>query len=177
MLVEIDGVPQDLLEKFTDPAYVTRYYTEENREVVKAMGFSVDWRREFYTTDLHPYYSRFIEWQYITLRNLGYVAKGRHPVVWCPRCESPTGDHDRLIGEGVSPEEYTLVYFKLEDHDAFLAAATLRPETIFGVTNIWINPRSEYVLIEADGRRLIVSRQAAETVSYTHLTLPTNREV
>ncbi len=166
MLVEIDGVPEELLEKFTDPAFVTRYYTEENREVVKAMGFSVDWRREFYTTDLHPYYSRFIEWQYITLRNLGYVAKGRHPVVWCPRCESPTGDHDRLVGEGVSPEEYTLVYFKLDEYDAFLAAATLRPETIFGVTNIWINPRSEYVLIEADGRRLIVSRQAAEKLQH-----------
>jgi leucyl-tRNA synthetase len=166
MLVEIDGVPEELLEKFTDPAFVTRYYTEENREVVKAMGFSVDWRREFYTTDLHPYYSRFIEWQYITLRNLGYVAKGRHPVVWCPRCESPTGDHDRLVGEGVSPEEYTLVYFKLDEYDAFLAAATLRPETIFGVTNIWINPKSEYVLIEADGRRLIVSRQAAEKLQH-----------
>ncbi|MCD6591848.1 MAG: leucine--tRNA ligase, partial [Thaumarchaeota archaeon] len=166
MLVEIDGVPEDVLDKFTDPAYVTRYYTEENREVVKAMGFSIDWRREFYTTDLHPYYSKFIQWQYITLKKLGYVTMGRHPVVWCPKCESPTGDHDRLVGEGVSPEEYTLVYFKLDEYDAFLAAATLRPETIFGVTNIWVNPESVYALIEADGQRLIVSREAAEKLKH-----------
>ena len=166
MLVEIDGVPEEVLDKFTDPAFVTRYYTEENREVVKAMGFSVDWRREFYTTDLHPYYSKFIQWQYLTLRKLGYVAMGRHPVVWCPKCESPTGDHDRLVGEGVSPEEYTLVYFRVEEYDAYLAAATLRPETIFGVTNIWVHPAGEYVLIEADGKRLIVSREAAEKLRH-----------
>ncbi len=164
MLVEIDGVPEEILEKFTEPAFVTRYYMEENREVVKAMGISVDWRREFYTTDLHPYYSNFIRWQYLTLKNKGYVAMGKHPVVWCPRCQSPTGDHDRLVGEGVSPEEYTLVYFKLGD--AYLAAATLRPETIFGVTNIWINPDHDYVLIEADGAKLIVSERAAEKLKH-----------
>lgn len=159
MLIEIDGVPEELLDKFTDPAFVTKYYTEENRETIKAMGLSIDWRREFYTTDLHPYYSKFIEWQYVTLRDRGYIAKGRHPVVWCPRCESPTGDHDRLVGEGVSPEEYTLVYFRLDD--AYLAAATLRPETIFGVTNLWINPNHRYLLIEIYGKKLIVSRQAS----------------
>ncbi len=164
MLVEIDGIPESVLEKFTDPAFVTKYYMEENRVVVKAMGLSVDWRREFYTTDLHPYYSNFIRWQYITLKNKDYITKGKHPVVWCPRCQSPTGDHDRLIGEGVSPEEYALVYFKLGD--SFLAAATLRPETIFGVTNIWINPNHDYVLIEADGKRLIVSERAAEKLEH-----------
>jgi len=164
MLVEVDGVPEDLLDRFTDPAFVSRYYMEENREVVKALGLSVDWRREFYTTDLHPYYSHFIRWQYITLRKRGYVSMGRHPVVWCPSCQSPTGDHDRLVGEGVSPEEYTLVYFKMGD--AYLAAATLRPETIFGVTNIWVNPNHDYALIEADGARLIVSERAAEKLKH-----------
>ncbi len=160
MLIEIDGVPEELLDKFTDPAFVTRYYTAENKLVVDAMGYSVDWRREFHTTDLHPYYSKFIEWQYWTLRKRGYVTMGKHPVVWCPYDQSPTGDHDRLVGEGVSPEEYVLVFFKLGD--AYLAAATLRPETIFGVTNIWINPNHPYVLAEVDGKKLIVAKRAAE---------------
>ena len=129
---------------------------DRNKIVVDAMGFSVDWRREFYTTDLHPYYSKFIQWQFITLKKRRYVAIGRHPVVWCPRCRSATGDHDRLVGEGVSPEEFVLVLFKFGD--AYLATATLRPETIFGVTNIWINPNHEYVLVEVDGRKYIVSK-------------------
>lgn len=163
VLIEIDGVPPDIIEKFTDPAYISRYYTEENRKVIRAIGFSVDFRREFYTTDLHPYYSKFITWQYLTLKKKGYVVKGKHPVVWCPHCNSATGDHDRLIGEGVSPEEYTLVYFRIDD--LYLAAATLRPETIFGVTNVWINPNHQYVIIEVDGKKLVTSRRAADKLS------------
>ncbi len=163
VLLEIDGVPNEIIDKFTDPAYISKYYTEENRKVVRAIGFSVDFRREFYTTDLHPYYSKFITWQYLTLKKKGYVTMGKHPVVWCPHCKSATGDHDRLIGEGVSPEEYTLVYFRMDD--VYLAAATLRPETIFGVTNIWINPNHEYVITEVDGKKLLISKKAAEKLS------------
>ncbi|MCS7143140.1 MAG: leucine--tRNA ligase [Aigarchaeota archaeon] len=159
MLTEVDKVDESMLEKFTDPAFICSYYTKENREVVKAMGFSVDWRREFYTTDLHPYYSKFIEWQYVTLEKLGRVKRGSHPVVWCPSCKSPTGDHDRLIGEGVSPTEFTLVLFRCGN--LYLAAATLRPETIFGTTNVWVNPNATYVSIVTGGREIVVSKEAA----------------
>lgn len=159
MLREIDGVSEELIPRFVDPSFICRYYTDENREVVKVMGFSVDWRREFYTTDLHPYYSKFIRWQYLTLERQGRVVKGSHPVVWCPVCQSPTGDHDRLQGEGVSPEEFTLVLFELDG--SYLAAATLRPETVFGATNVWVNPEATYSLCRAGGRRILVSREAA----------------
>lgn len=160
LLRDIDKVPEELIPRFTDPAFICKYYTTENRKVVDAMGFSVDWRREFYTTNLHPYYSKFINWQYLKLREKGFVSKGEHPVVWCPNCQSATGDHDRLIGEGIVPEEYTLVFFKCDDF--YLAAGTLRPETIFGATNVWLNPDAEYVLIEYDDKKVLVSKRAAE---------------
>ncbi|MEM2910755.1 MAG: leucine--tRNA ligase [Nitrososphaerota archaeon] len=160
LLRDIDNVPEDLIPRFTDPAFICKYYTAENRKVVDAMGFSVDWRREFYTTDLHPYYSKFIHWQYLRLREKGFVSKGEHPVVWCPVCQSATGDHDRLVGEGIVPEEYTLVFFKYDEF--YLAAGTLRPETIFGATNVWLNPDVEYALLEYDNKRILVSRRAAE---------------
>lgn len=161
MLRDIDKIPEELISNFTDPEYICKYYTGENREVVKLIGFSVDLRREFHTSDLHPYYSRFIEWQYRTLFKLGRLRKGSHPVVWCPVCESPTGDHDRLVGEGVSPIEFTLVYFRLEESgESYLAASTLRPETIFGATNVWVKPEAEYVEAFLDGVKVIVSREA-----------------
>lgn len=162
-LREIDGVPEEELDKFVDPVYMASYYTRESREVVKRMGFSVDWRREFHTTSHEQTYSRFIEWQYETLREKGYVTRGTHPVVWCPNCQSPTGDHDRLEGEGVFPEEYTLIKFIFGD--GYLPAATFRPETIFGVTNMFINPDATYVEARVDGEKWIISKEAARKLS------------
>ncbi|KYH40959.1 MAG: putative leucyl-tRNA synthetase [Candidatus Bathyarchaeota archaeon B63] len=162
-LKEIDGVPEEELKKFVDPIYMARYYTSEGREAVRKIGFSVDWRREFHTTSLEPTYSRFIEWQYETLRRKGYVVRGTHPVVWCPNCRSPTGDHDRLEGEGVSAEEYVLLKFQF--NDAYLPAATFRPETIYGVTNMFLNPDADYVEAVVDGEKWIISREAASKLS------------
>jgi len=157
---DVVGVPEEELEKMKDPVYMARYFTRESKRIVDRIGFSVDWRREFHTTSLHPQFSRFIEWQYWKLREKGYVIKGKHPVVWCPNCESPTGDHDRLEGEGVVPEEYILMKFPIED--SYLVAATFRPETIYGVTNLWLHPDATYVKAEVDGEKWIISKEAAE---------------
>jgi leucyl-tRNA synthetase len=157
--VEIDGVPEKEVEKFVDPEYLASYYTRVSREAVKETGFSIDWRREFRTVD--PAYKKFIEWQYLRLRELGYVVQGTHPVVWCKRDESPTGDHDRLEGEGVSAEEFNLVKFDAGE-GRWLVAGTLRPETIFGATNVWVHPQGSYVDATVDGEEWVVSSSAVE---------------
>ena len=43
-----------------------------------------------------------------------------------------------------------------------LPAATLRPETVFGVTNLWLNPNVEYVVVNVDDEKWIVSREAID---------------
>ncbi len=159
VLREIDGVPEEELKRFVDPMYMAQYYTNEGRKIAKRIGFSVDWRREF--TTVLPTYERFITWQYLKLHEKGYVTRGTHPVVWCPKDKSPTGDHDRQVGEGVTPEEYILIKYRL-DEETFLPAATFRPETIFGVTNMWINPDADYVEAVVNGERWIISQEAAD---------------
>ena len=151
--VDVDGVPEKEVEKFVDPEYLASYYTKVSRQVMKDTGFSIDWRREFRTVD--PAFRKFVEWQYLRLRELGYVVQGTHPVVWCPFDKSPTGDHDRMEGEGVSPEEFNLIKFHLGEWA--LVAATLRPETIYGATNVWVNPDAEYVEARVDGELWVVS--------------------
>ena len=173
-LREIDGVPEDELKKFADPLYMAAYYTNEGRTAAKRMGFSVDWRREFNT--VMPTYQKFIEWQYANLRALGYVTKGTHPVVWCTKCQSPTGDHDRQVGEGVTPEEYTLIKFKL-DKATVLPAATFRPETIYGATNMWINPDATYVETQVDQEKWVISEQAAEKLKEQGRTVKIHRRM
>jgi len=159
--VELDGVPEKEVEKFVDPEYLASYYTKVSRQVMKDTGFSIDWRREFRTID--PAFRKFVEWQYFHLRDLGYVVQGTHPVVWCPFDKSPTGDHDRMEGEGVSPEEFNLIKFHLGEFA--LVAATLRPETIYGATNLWVNPDAEYNEARVDGELWVVSSAALTKLS------------
>jgi len=45
--------------------------------------------------------------------------------------------------------------------DAYLPAATFRPETIYGVTNMWIHPDADYVEVRVDGEKWIISEVAA----------------
>jgi leucyl-tRNA synthetase len=158
---QIDGVPSEEVDRFVDPEYLASYYTRVSREAVKATGFSIDWRREFRTVD--PAFKKFIEWQYVRLRELGYVVQGTHPVVWCKHDESPTGDHDRMEGEGVSPEEFNLIKFKLGEK--WLVAGTLRPETIFGATNVWLRPDGAYCEADVDGEAWIISSSAVNRLA------------
>ncbi|MCJ7614430.1 leucine--tRNA ligase, partial [Candidatus Bathyarchaeota archaeon] len=161
---DVDGVSEENLKKFVDPVFMASYYTNESRESVKRLGFSVDWRREFHTTSLYPTFSKFVEWQCERLREKGYIIKGTYPVVWCPHDLSPTGDHDRQTGEGVIPEEYTLMKYRMED-GTYLPSGTFRPETIYGITNIWINPDADYVKATVNGENWIISKTAANKLT------------
>jgi leucyl-tRNA synthetase len=154
-------VPENILAKFTDPLAIVRHFADEYQRVMSECGISIDWRRRFTTVD--PQYSKFIEWQWKHLREAGHVIKGAHPVRYCPQCENPVGDHDLLEGEKAEILRFTLVMFHWKD--AFIPTATLRPETIYGVTNIWINPDITYVRALVDGTPWIVSRQAAQKLA------------
>lgn len=155
------GATNKDLENFRKkgPKYAANFWGNKITESSKSAGFSVDWRRKF-TLSVDPQFSRFIEWQYNTLRKKGYVVQGTHPVVWCPNDQSPTGDHDRLEGEGESPVDYVLLKFACGGY--VLPAATLRPETIYGVTNMWLNPDADYVEMMVGDERWVVSKRAAE---------------
>ena len=161
---EMDGVSEENLKKFVDPVFMAKYYTDDSRGSVKRIGFSVDWRREFNTTSLYPTFSKFVEWQCERLREKDYIIKGTYPVVWCPHDQSPTGDHDRQTGEGVVAEEYTLIKYKMED-ETILPAATFRPETIYGITNIWINPDADYVKATVNDETWIISKTCADKLT------------
>ncbi|MGB9729017.1 MAG: leucine--tRNA ligase [Thermoprotei archaeon] len=161
VILDIDKVPPDEIQKFTDPIYVARYYTERGKKDLQRLGLSIDWRREFTTTSYNIGFNKFVEWQFRKLKSMNYITIASHPVVWCPRDQSPTGDHDRLAGEGIGPEKYYLMKFKLND-ETYLVAATFRPETIFGVTNIWINPDVSYVLCKVDNEQWVVSKETVQ---------------
>ncbi len=157
------NVPEDTLQELETPMGYARYFIENHyKRGMRQLGLSVDWRREFTTNDDH--YSQFITWQYETLRERGLLEKGLHPVKYCTNEEQPVTTHDLLEGEEAEFQEYTLVRFgwRAEDDDVVVPMATLRPETVKGVTNAYIDPDADYVLASVDGETWLVSAKAAE---------------
>ncbi len=141
------GFTEGQLKKFEDPKYWVEFFVPEFIKDYRMMGLSVDWRRHFHTTDLNPHYDKFIRWQFKKLKEKGYVIKGKFPVVWDPVQKCPVMDHDRVEGEGEVPQEFLLVKHRLDD-GRFLVSATLRPDTILGITNLYVHPKIEYVEAE-----------------------------
>ncbi|HUV03033.1 MAG TPA: leucine--tRNA ligase [Desulfobacteria bacterium] len=156
----------EIVKSFDTPENVADFFANRISEDFKRMGYSIDWRRRFNTTE--PMYNRFIEWQFKKLYDRGVIKKGKYPITYSCEDGCAVGEDD--IGDGdtdkVSITEYTAIKFKLSDEDAYLLAATLRPETIFGITNLWIKPEATYVKAKVGNEVWIVSKEAAEKLSY-----------
>ena len=167
-------VPKDVLLTLTTPEKIVEYFSKEALDALKSIGYSIDWRRSFTTTDLE--YQKFIEWQYWKLKEKNLVVKGSHPVRYCPNDQNPVEDHDLLTGEEATIIDYTVIKFKLEDEEVIFPCATLRPETVFGVTNIWVKP-TKYVLAKVDDEIWFVSREAYEKLTYTDKKVEMIKEV
>ncbi len=164
-LRDVAKVPVDEIKKFVDPVYLATYFTHLGEKTLATFGLSVDWRREFFTTSNNPGFNAFVTWQYETLKEKGFVERGTHPVVWCPFDLSPVGDHDRLQGEGVSPEEMTALKFQIIEGElsgSYLIAVTFRPETVYGTTNVWVSPSMDYLVVSIDGERWIIGEKSAQ---------------
>ena len=159
---KIYRLPDDVISTFVEPVKIASYFHSEIKMGMKEMGYSIDWRREFTTID--PVYSKFISWQFRMLEKKGLIVQGSHPVGWCPRDQNPVSQHDTMGDVEPDFTEYIIVKFK--SGSTIYPAATLRPETLFGVTNMWINPDAEYVEALVDGEPWVVSKEAARKLEF-----------
>ncbi len=166
-------VPLEDLLKLDTPEKIVEYFSREATKALKSIGYSIDWRRVFTTTD-EPY-QKFIEWQYWKLKEKGLVVKGSHPVRYCPHDENPVEDHDLMKGENATIVDFTVI--KLYSSELIFPCATLRPETIFGVTNLWINPSGNYVVAEINGEKWFLSKEAAEKLVHQEKEVKVLKEV
>ena len=145
-LENIFGVSQESIKEFVEPINIADYFHKEIKTGMIEMGYSIDWRREFTTID--PVYKKFIQWQVNTLQQKDLIIQGSHPVGWCPQDENPVSQHDTLGDVEPDFTEYILIKFQYQDY--IIPTATLRPETIFGVVNLWINPDIIYEKITVE---------------------------
>lgn len=160
---EIYGIPDEVSATLTEPEALVTYFSREIEEGMKEMGYSMDWRRKFYSFD--PKFNRFIQWQFRKLKELGYLIKGEYPIAWCPLDGNAVSAHDTKGDVDPELEDVTVIRFPVSGEKYSLVVTTYRPETIYGVTNIWVNPKGEYVRADYKGQTIIIAKKAAEILS------------
>lgn len=172
----------DEIVKFAEAEHWLDYFPPLAVDDLKRMGVKVDWRRSFITTDVNPFYDSFVRWQFVTLKERNKIKFGKRYTIYSPKDGQPCMDHDRQTGEGVGPQEYTLIKMQINEpypsklsglkgKKIFLVAATLRPETMFGQTNCWVRPDMKYIVFEtASGELFICTHRSARNMSYQGFT-------
>ncbi|MFW9876727.1 MAG: leucine--tRNA ligase [Candidatus Thorarchaeota archaeon] len=150
----------EIVNSFVDPWNIVKYFSNTIKLDFKSIGMSLDWRREFTTGD--KIYNKFIEWQYSHLKEKQYIEKGEYPILYCPRDKNAVGEDDIESGDelDLNINEYNCIKFPFED--GYLVASTLRPETIYGVTNIWINPTGNYIKAKVNSEIWFISNEATD---------------
>jgi len=176
------GIEEKEIVNFTEPEHWLEYFPPLGVLDLKRLGVAVDWRRSFITTDVNPYYDAFIRWQFRKLKD-GFLGSGKRQSIFSVATGQPCADHDRAEGEGVNPQEYTLIKLKVKevpeawagalgpgDAGVFLVAATLRPETMYGQTNCFVLPEGEYGFFRmGNGEVFVCSERAALNLCYQGL--------
>lgn len=172
------GLSDSEIAKFQNPYNWLTFFPPMAMEDLKAFGLGCDWRRTFITTDINPFFDSFVRWQMRKLKSMGKIVKDVRYTIYSPLDGQPCADHDRASGEGVQPQDYTLIKMEvvppfppkmgvLEGRKVYLAAATLRPETMYGQTNAWVLPDGKYGAYEInDTDVFIITERAALNLAY-----------
>lgn len=161
--LRIFHVADDDIMRMSDPEYISSYFVKEMEAGMRAAGYSIDWRRKFISTE--PIFSKFVEWQFYKLKEKGYITRGKHPIGWCTNENNAVGQHDTKHDVQPEIEQITVVKFKDTSSDVFFGCATYRPETLYGVTNIFVNDKARYVVASLEGSRYYLTKRAAEALS------------
>ena len=125
---------------------------------MKAMGYSQDWTREFVT--MTPEYMRKTQYSFLKMYEDGLIYQGKHPVNWCPRCETAIAFAEVEYSDNTTFLNYVNFPPAVEDSYEDIASsqssgkqadpkeegiliATTRPELMSACVAVVIHPEDE----------------------------------
>ncbi|HYB79925.1 MAG TPA: class I tRNA ligase family protein [Thermoplasmata archaeon] len=161
-------VPEPERERLRDPEYAARYLGESYRSVLRSIGVLCD--PTTYVTTIDEDYRAFIRWQFRALERTKALVRGTYTSSVCPVCGPVAVDPSETdLSSGGDAEllQFSTVAFRLDD-GRYLLAATLRPETVFGVTNLWLRPDETLVVWHEGERSFLVARPGGERLVEQH---------
>ncbi len=163
-----EGVPKDEWSRLEDPETAARFLGESYRRVLRSIGVLVD--EATYLTTVDEDYRAFIRWQFHALQAAGGLVQGAYFASVCPVCGPVAVDPSETdLSSGGTAEvvRFTTVPYRLDD-GRILLTATLRPETVYGVTNLWVAPGEVLVVWHHGEHSYLVSRTAAARLVEQH---------
>lgn len=166
--LEMNQVDPALWPQLEDPEFAARFLGRNYLTVFRRMGLLIDESAHVVTTDED--YRAFIRWQFHQLKHHGALVQKTHFAPVCPTCGPVAVDPsetDLSRGGGAEIVRYTCLAFRLDD-GRMLLTATLRPETVYGVTNIWVPEHEPLAVWHHENRTYLVSRTAAERLMEQH---------
>jgi len=177
------GLTDEEIACFTDPQHWLKYFPQHCKADLDAVAAGVDWRRSFITTDANPYYDSFVRWQFILLSERNKLIFGKRPTIFSPKDGQPCMDHDRKSGEGVGVTTYSIIKMRVQeplpevlapvkDFEVYAVPATLRPETMYGQTNCWVQPNGKYGAFQINDKEVFIcSHRAARNMAFQGLSV------
>jgi len=138
-----------IVHSFKEPWNLVNYFSSKMVADFKSIGFSLDLSRQFTTGDKE--YNAFVTWQFHKYKQAGYLKQASYPILYCVNDKNAVGEDDIQDADTIPVEvqKFTAVKFKLKNEkDTYLVTATLRPDTIYGITNLFVKPDGEYIKIK-----------------------------
>lgn len=80
----------------TPPQVTTKQNTDNFREQAKHLGFSIDWSREFASTD--PSYYKWTQWFFLLLHKRGLAYQKESAQFWCDECKTVLANEQVVNG-------------------------------------------------------------------------------
>jgi leucyl-tRNA synthetase len=146
------GLSEEDILRLRAPDEAARFLGRTYWDIWERFGLLLD--PDSYVTTIDSDYQRFIQWQFGRLFQQGRLVQKPYYAPFCPRSGPVSVDPsetDLSRGGNAEVVKFTLLPFSLPDGRRLLAA-TLRPETVFGATNVWLPPSGPLQEWHHDGR-------------------------
>jgi len=115
----------------------TQKYEDEFVALWKSMGFSCDWNLQYSTVS--PNTQRLSQKSFIELAQAGHAYIKESPVLWCTECQTSIAQAE-LESKDID-SFFSYIPFSIEGNP--LIIATTRPELLYAVVCVFVNPNDE----------------------------------
>lgn len=137
-------------------------FVDIQREEFKRLGVRGDWEHPYVT--LMPHFEARQIGVFGEMAKRGYIYKGLKPVYWCAACETALAEAEVEYADKKSPSIYVKFPVRdgkgiLPEENTYVVIWTTTPWTLIANMAITLHPEFDYLLMEADGQKLLVAQE------------------